>query len=309
MDLAAANHLSTTELRARYNLAGRLFEDDPRDALEILRGGVELSSRTGRLDWRYLFTDFLAASLHVAGSWDELIALLDEPSMDDGTPMSHRANALHVLASVAAARGDTEASRSALARATELVGDADDPQQRGEWATQDADVAIVEGRLNDAYAAAARDIPDNWRPIIANIAARAAIREHDPTRASAYLAGARRQQGRLTSALRLVLESAITIERGDEAGGLAGATEALRQIRALDVPRFVGDALVDLIFALGADHPAVTGFADEARAVYAGMGARRQLERLDEALAARSARPAAAAESAMGRTLVPDRSS
>jgi class 3 adenylate cyclase/tetratricopeptide (TPR) repeat protein len=306
MEMSAANRLSNSELRARYNLAGRLVEDEPEEAIELLRGGIELASRTGRLDWRSVFREFVAAGLHAYGYWDELEGILDQTLSDDRTPRQGRANALHIQASLAAARGDQDTHRSLLARAIELAGDADDPQRQGEWAAQDASVALAEGRFSDVYAVAARNFPDNWRPIVAGLAASAAVRDHDPERAQAYLSSTRQQQGRFTSAIREAVASAIRIEQGDDAGGLASATEALRQIRSREVPRFLGDALLDLVFALGPAHPATPALAEEARGLFETMDAQRDLEQLDVAMATQSRRTAPTVPSAP--SLVTDRS-
>src|SRR4029079_14703940 len=59
VELAAAHFLSAAELRARFNLAGRLTVDDPVDAIEVLRSGVDVARRTGRRDWLVRLSHFL----------------------------------------------------------------------------------------------------------------------------------------------------------------------------------------------------------------------------------------------------------
>ena len=68
VDLAAANHLSSAELRARFNLAGRRFADDPRDAIEVLRTGVDVALKTGRRDWLLALSGFLSGQLTSSGT-------------------------------------------------------------------------------------------------------------------------------------------------------------------------------------------------------------------------------------------------
>ena len=161
VDLAAAHHLSAAELRARFNLAGRLDYDDPNDAIEVLRAGIEVARRTGRRDWLIMLSHFLSTSLMAFG--------LDYRRSARGTRQRRRRGqaAGTTSGSDGRPREDPGVSGRPVGLASDLSrGTGDGPRDvehpgrlglrhLGAW------VAIAEGRLADATRASMA-IGGNW---------------------------------------------------------------------------------------------------------------------------------------------------
>ena len=160
MELAAQAHHSNAELRARYNLAGRLFSDDPRAGTEVIRGAVELATRTGRRDWQEMCVVFLAMFEETLGEWDEAVATAATVVGTSGT--AHEADALAVRAAIEARRGDPDAwPRTSTVLRTMLASDSD-TQRAGTETWYVTSVAIAEGRLADAIVESSRVTEGNW---------------------------------------------------------------------------------------------------------------------------------------------------
>ena len=306
IELAAAHHLSNAELRARFNLAGRLFGDDPLGAIEIQRGMVEVAERTGRMDWWYIAMGSLAGGCVPTGLWDEAVEVAARLAGREEAPPIAQAEAMITQAEVAAARGERGAVERAIAAVESFHLSASDPQRRSEQAIVAADAALMEGRLQDVEAAVAGVVAENWRPIACNLRARAAVRGRDADAAERALrdADAAALGGNVFDANNAAIGAAVAILRGDRERGLAAGVDALRRLRALNVPLFLANADLDLVTALGSNDPAARPLADEARAIFEALGARALLDRLDETMdrpasaQPSSARSAAAAEPA-----------
>jgi tetratricopeptide (TPR) repeat protein len=288
IDLAAANHLSSAELRARFNLAGRRFADDPRDAIQVLRTGVDVALKTGRRDWLLALSGFLSGQLLSIGDFDDALAVLDVVS-DSDRPPGESADAIVRRAEIAAFRGDATAWRRGLAEAEALVGGDSSPQRRWDWAVTAMQVALAEGRLDDARTEA-RGIGGNWAIWGAVGSARAALRARDTHGARAGIDAAllREELGLTFDRDRLSLRSSLAALDGRRDEAVAGYREAIRLSRELDDPLGLAETLLDAIITLGPTDPESAGFASEARLVYERRGARAMLSRLDEALAVSS---------------------
>ena len=285
IDLAAANHLSGAELRARFNLAGRRFADDPRDAIAVLRTGVEVALKTGRRDWLLALSGFLSGQLASIGDFDDALAVIDVVA-DADRPPSERADAIVHRAEIAAYRGDASAWHQAMAEAEVLVGGNSSPQRLWAWAVTAMQVALAEGRLDDARREA-RGIGGNWAIWGAIGSARAALRAGDADGAHAAISSAllRDDIGLIFDRGRLSLRASLAAIDGRRDEAVAGYREATRLSRELDDPLGLADTLLDAIMTLGPTDPEAAGFAAEARLVYERRGARALLARLDEALA------------------------
>ncbi len=77
LDLAVRHGLVAVELRARHNLTGYLFDDDPVLALELVRTGLELAERLGEGGWAYALTRVYATRAFWVGDWDEVLAVTE----------------------------------------------------------------------------------------------------------------------------------------------------------------------------------------------------------------------------------------
>ncbi len=288
VDLAAANHLSSAELRARFNLAGRRFADAPRDAIAVLRTGVDVALKTGRRDWLLALSGFLCGQLSSIGDFDDALAVLDVVS-DSDRPPNERADAILHRAEIAAYRGDATAWRRGLAEAEVLVEGDSSPQRQWAWAVTAMQVALAEGRLDDARMEA-RGIGGNWAIWGAIGSARAAIRARDTHGARAGIDSAllREELGLTFDRDRLSLRASLAALDGRRDEAVAGYREAARLSRELDDPLGLAETLLDAVITLGPTDPESAVFAAEARLVYERRGARAMLSRLDEALAVSS---------------------
>jgi class 3 adenylate cyclase/tetratricopeptide (TPR) repeat protein len=295
VDLAAASSHSRAELRARYNLAGRMFSDDPRAGAKVIHDAVEVATRTGRRDWQATCLAFAALFDEAVGDWDEALATLDELariSRASGSPSEADSDAVAIRAAIEAKRGD----RTAWPRAdreiqTMLEGDSN-TQRLGAYVWYAGDVAIAEGRYADALEVATRIHDGNWLYAATFVRARAAVLAGDLAEATAAYAvdGYRSEVGVLRDAERLVIAAGIAGLQGRRDEALGMYRDAARTLRVIDCRQELATALLDAVTVLGADDPAAPEMADEARAIFEQLGARAYLDRLEEALATPSGR-------------------
>ena len=307
VDLAAAHHLSASELRARFNLAGRLWADDPMGAHAILRTGIDVARRTGRRDWLIQLSGLLASSLiHSSFDYDEATEVL-AVMLDEDSPAESRAVAIVDIARMAAFRGDRTAWTRGLTAARALTADHSNTQTEWSWAVAATWVAIAEGRLTDAIRES-NAIGGNWAVWGAIGRARAAIRGHDLVAARAAVDSAElaEELGATADIERAGLAAGVAALSGRRDEAIAGYHEALRLARQVGNVGSLTDQLVDAVYVLGPDDPDTPGFAAEARAIYERAGARAYLDRLDEALRSDPLSPRSVAPSAETVRLVRD---
>jgi class 3 adenylate cyclase/tetratricopeptide (TPR) repeat protein len=299
VDLAAEHRLSNAELRARYNLAGRRWWDDPRDAIEIVRAGIEVAERTGRRDWLNGLVGFAAGMLVGVLEYDEALAMLDTVADDERPPVA-LADALVVRAEVAAYRGERDALARGLREASALAAGLSNEQTEWSWARSAADVALAEGRLADAAREAVR-MSGNYAAWGYAIAAHAALRVGDlPSAREAVLSSVLQHEIGVTFDIeRTGLGGAVQVLEGRRADGLQGLRAAIAAARELRADHYLGQLLLDAVAVLGPDDPDARALADEARALFERARARAFLDRLDELVARR---PPGAARAPSGRT-------
>jgi hypothetical protein len=287
VELAAAHHLSAAELRARFNLAGRLYADDPVGARDVLRTGVEVARRTGRRDWLLLLAGFLSGHLMIQLDYDGALDVLAQMEEDDLPPLT-RATIIADRAAMAAYRGDRTAWPRGIVEARRLVAGQSNTQTEWAWAVQGAFVALAEGRLDDAAreASAAGGNFANWGAVART---RAAVRARDlqATLAGLELPALQEAQGAVFDMERAGLAASVLALEGKRDAAAARYQEALGIGRRIGESRGVADVALDAVILLGPDHPETAGFAVEARTAWERAGARAQLDRLHEALAAK----------------------
>ncbi len=286
IQLAADNHHSHAELRARYNMAGRIYADDPRKAADVIHGAIEVATRTGRRDWQALATTFAAVIDEGIGEWDLALRNLDEIA-EVVDPSELEADAIAARAAIEARRGDRAAWPTAARRIEQMLEGSSNTQWVGVYVSYATDMAISEGRLRDALTEASRIESGNWLYFMTQLRARAALRVGDLTeaRAAAAVPALNAEVGRLRDLERRAISGGIAALEGRRDDAVSMLLEATRGLRALDCPLMLADTLLDAVHVLEPDDPAVPAMADEARAIYERLGARVLLERLDEALA------------------------
>ncbi len=286
IQLAADNHHSHAELRARYNLAGRLFSDDPRASSEVINGAIDVATRTGRRDWQVLCATFAAVIDESIGEWDQALRTIDDLGARVD-PSSHEVDAVAARAAIEARRGDREAWPAAATRIRELLEGTSNTQSFAVTVTYAADVAIAEGRLRDALAEASKITSGNWLYFALHYRLRAALRLRDvaAARAAAETPAYLAEVGRLRDVERRVAGAGLAAlaDRRDDAVSMY--QDASRALRSIDAPLILADAMLDAAYVLGPDDPAVPAMADEARSIYERLGARVLIDRLDEAMA------------------------
>ena len=284
VDLAAANHLSSAELRARFNLAGRRYSDDPRDAIAILRSAVDLALRTGRRDWLIAATGFLAGTLTSQLELAEALAVVDSIA-DEDRPPEDRAGALFTRSEIAAYRGDHPAWERGIAEANAMIAGTSNDQRRWGWAAAASEVAIAEGRLADAIREAEL-IGGNWAVWKEVQVGRAALRAGDlaGVRAALTSTGLRSEVGVVFDIERAGLEAGILGLEGRPDACIASYREVIRRARELGVPALAAAHATDAVHVIGPDDPEVNAFGAEARAFYERVGAQAYLGRLEAAL-------------------------
>ena len=295
IELAATHRLSNAELRARYNLAGRLFGDDPAEAVEILRAAREVAIRTGRRDWQLLVADFLGGMLIPVGRWDEALRV-HEPTPIDELPPESRITSWMNRAYVEAARGD----RTAWPRAKALVDGLGQerelgPQQTSARTLDEIEIAMLEERLEDTEPMFGRVVASNYQMRAISLRAAIALRRRDAAAARAALAEDeyRLDTSRIAQADRRFAQAGVDALEGRRDDAVAGFVEAARWFRDHELPVILGGILVDAVALLGPDDPESPAFAAEARSIFEPLGARTILDRLDRIEA--GARGAAAA--------------
>jgi hypothetical protein len=286
LELATEHQLTAAQVRASYNLAGRLMIEDGVASTRAAEAGVELARRTGRRDWLFTHSTMLSTNLvHLRLEYDRALELLAGVEAQEPPP-DVLADVIVDRATIAAMRGDRAAWQPARERALTMIEGQSNPLTRWAWAFVEAMVALAEGRLEDALAVSP-DIAgafDSWNGVVH---ARVALRRRD---AAGLRVACERQE------LRSATGNLFAVERIGFAAGLAAlegrpdeAVAGYRQARGLARDHghlvTVVDLLIDAVTVLGPAHPESGPFADEARQVLDAQGARALRDRLDEALA------------------------
>ncbi|HYM84874.1 MAG TPA: hypothetical protein VEY67_12060, partial [Candidatus Dormibacteraeota bacterium] len=298
VEMAATHHLSNAELRARFNLGGRVFADDPPQAISILTAGVDIATRTGRRDWLGALLHFAAGMLMTGPiEPDAALELLGRIPDDERAP-SELAAVRVDRAEIAAYRGERGVFERELEAARQLTADESNDQQLWDWAVTSVSVALAEGRLDDVRRGA-QGIGGNWAEWSPIYLAHAALRERDlpAARAAATDPVLRAGLGRLFDVERLLLDGAVAALDGRREEGLAQLRAGMQLARDLSGKGLLVNGILDAIAVLGPGDPETPALAAEARSILEPIGFRAHLDRLDELLS----RPTAGAPAAPGR--------
>ena len=156
----------------------------------------------------------------------------------------------------------------------------------------EAVVSLAAGELDTAFAKgmlAATEDPSGTSALTSvATAGRAALWLREPQSLAAAVERLAETQahGAWLDAVRLGLEAGLAALEGRTDEGAAHFAGAAKALRDLDVPFDLALTQLDRITVLGADHPDSPAAAEEARAIFARLGAKPFLERLEAALAA-----------------------
>ena len=286
--LAQSSGYVNAEIRARSNLAGS--SDDPRRALEIVERGLDLSRRVGNrsmANWATINRLYLTYLL--AEGWDEALAdaeseLAEMRAGSVASPLDE-IRSLSIQGLIRVARGDsTDSTRAELEALVERTSDSFGVAAlhflRG-------DRAFVTGD----YAQAWREMLEgsnepNIGDLLITRALRAALWSGD-----ARMAGeiADRLDGHpssaaYTRAARIAARAGIAALDGRRDDAIAGYQDALARYRAVNQDFDLACTALDFALLVGPQESSALAAADEARAIFARVGARPYLERLNTAL-------------------------
>jgi hypothetical protein len=185
-------------------------------------------------------------------------------------------------------RGDGVAAERLAGQAVTEADELSSPIVSGAAHMGCAEVELALGRYDDLKRRVRDHIlpHENWRPPAWAFLGAAAVAQRD-VEALRQSVEARREfqdRGRLAAGATGTQAGMLDVIEGRAADGIARFREAIRILRDIEVPSFVGAALLGMVQALGPDAPETATFAAEARAIYETMGARHHLDRLEEAL-------------------------
>ncbi len=281
--MARAHDLSQAQLRAQFNFSGLAIEHDRiTEAREVLTEALDHARLRGDRTWESLVVGQLGEALVLAGNWEEAWQMLDPLQ----PPMVHEFGASLRLApaiDLLVGRGFVAEAR-ALLEETEELSESSDMQTRGIHLVCDADVCLAEGRYAEALHTAHR-ASDVWRvlnqphyEILAYATAvDAALALEDLDQATELLdqiaSKPTIERRASTEAHSARLRAKIAAQRGeDPTEGFAHAARVFREIQA---PYWIAVTLTEAAEAGDPD------LAEEARAIFEQLGARRWLDRLN----------------------------
>ena len=288
--LALAHRLHREVMRARNNIGAFQIVRDPSAAMETYRSAIgevtRLGIRGGSLRLFFGGSDAAIAT----GDWDwartEIEAILaTETSRED------RAAALSKVIELHALRGENASVE--VAEFDALVGDSTDPLMTSgsHWAK--GTIAWAAGELEAARAEfrAAAGFSAQYAPLFLPTAARVALWLGDTPGAAADIDGldAIGAHGPAIELRRQAVVAGIAALEGRPAQALAGFREALAQAQASGLKWDEALIGLDMAILLDAGDPEVRAAADRARVTFTALGAAPFLDRLDAALARRSA--------------------
>jgi class 3 adenylate cyclase/tetratricopeptide (TPR) repeat protein len=165
IDLAERSSFGRIDLRARNNLAGFVAVNDPREAGEMLRIGLERARRLGEAGWVAALTVMNVFGSFWLGEWDELLADIEEAQGESSEVV--RGSFLGVVrAWVQAARGDAKGALASVADASrQTEGESSPTGHAYIHVYSPAWIALCEGRFDDAYAGGLTAARESWEVI------------------------------------------------------------------------------------------------------------------------------------------------
>ena len=294
--LAEGAGLAKISLRAAVNLAGVLPAIDAGAALAVARTGYELARRLGerRISWLLLGN---AAEIALGtGEWDWAIAELED-ALSLQLDRIDRVSMLGAIIQLRAARGDPV--EESLAELAKLVAGDRDVQSRVAVLTARIWAAFAGDRPEAAYAASIEVAASSAlnAPLGYTYAARAALTLRDPARARAALHGleATGIRGPVLAIQREAMEAGLGALEGRRTEAVAGFRDTASRLGEAGLVLDVALNGLLSVLLLGPDDADARSLGEEARDIFARLGARPFLAQLDEAMAGPDERAAGAA--------------
>jgi len=287
IELSETSGAAADALTGRVALQASMGSRNPPVAIEMGRAGLAEARRLGLRSRALVFAGNLAEAARWTGDWERALEELEsllEGDFDDDARGFLLASAIELREW----RGE-DVTASLTAVRSLIAAAADEDQRILATADLEANLALAEGRLPEARAAAremARVSALN-APTSLAIAAHAAVWMCDPVAVAEDLASLDTTgvHGPLVSLRRTAFLAGIAALEGrkDEARTLYG--EARRGLIDLGVGFEAALVAIDMATVLGPDDPAVVAAAAEARPVLERLHARPFLDRLERELA------------------------
>ncbi len=289
-ELAEAQGLGPTFLRAMNNRTVIEAGRDPRAGLEVARAGLPLARRLGRRTSSALLLGNGAEHALRVGDWQWAIEGL-EAALADEQDSPDRILTLPVFISLLAVRG--QAVPGLVDELARLVGPSSDPNVVSGQGIAAGFVALAAGRLEDARTAWHRvaSASANNLPEAMARGARAALWAGDAAGARDDLAAldASGVHGPASEADRMTIRAGLAALDGHPADALARYRECLRSWRDLGLAWDEALIGIDMATLLDPAHPEVRASAESAREILVRLGAAPFVARLDAALTDRAA--------------------
>ena len=272
------------QARARLQLSVFMLDEDPGASIDTAVEGAELARRAGIRALETVNWLNAAEAAAYIGRWDDAIAAIRRVS-DWELRSDQRLWITCIEALLAAATGDPARADSLLAPHDDEVSTNEDVSIRTTFRSARAMVHLSGGdyarAAEDARAAVAEDPHGINTPKCLDILARACLWLGDADGVRFALESMRGFTGRWMAAGRKNAEAGLAALAGDLDEASALFSDALERLRALDATFELALAELDLVKMLGPDHPEAK-VAHEARGIFARLGARPFLLRLDE---------------------------
>jgi len=302
LDLAEQHGLVSTALRGRVNVGAFQLDSDPRVAFETSEAALEIAVRLGLRSYVTTLVGNVASAATEVGEWER--AIREVTVARDESPDEFARNYLGwVLVTFSAWRGDDVAAE--VDRLTAWAESFDETLARQAVHGLHADVAFGAGDFlvacDEWMAFAASDALSAPRSY--QLAGLAALMTADSRRAAAALTAHERtaKHGRLYALDRRLLRAGLSALDGRQAEALREARAVIGEYVRLDLPWRQALAALMLLSTIGANDPEVRAAAESAREIFARLGAKPFLERLDAAMAlspGRAGRPATSSRAA-----------
>ena len=287
--LAEANGLVWTEVRALTNASSLLVPRDPRRALDLARRGIATARRMGLPTILNSVFVNAASAARRTGDWDWVISELESGDYDQLQP-AERAAAFVPVLMLKAARGTTVTSE--LTQSEVDLATVPDQQAVGLSGMARAFVLSVSGRHDEASAECFRSakVSGVFTMWALPLAGRYAVLARDAARARDAV-GELEALGisgpALAADVETILAGCAALE-GASIDAMAGYRRALGAWRDLGLPWDEALTAIDMAILLDPAEPEVRAAADAAREILTRLGAKPFLARLDAAMQRRS---------------------
>jgi class 3 adenylate cyclase len=262
--------LFRAEVRSRMNLSSASFWEDPREAFEIARAGIERARERGYDGWALSLAGNACGAAFVLGEWDAVESITADLGLDDRiSPWDQ--GPLLTLVAIHAFRGRSDLAEAAIERVASFTLELDDPQLLSSLRSAFADVALARGDLDRAaaeagaaweYSAATGHPEESQVGMIA-----LERRDVETLRRTAESQPA----GRVSESMLAAFAAGADVLEGDSRG-LARMDEAAASMSNAGV-RFIAAQLLRARVMLAPDDAGAPAAAAQARAILTELGA------------------------------------